>query len=371
MGGMSVQYLGVPFAAPPVGDRRWRPPANASTWVGVRNSTYARPICIQAGRAPVAGQTDEDCLYLDVFMPRTPPPSPSGYPVMIWLHGGSFATGSAQNASSFVELSRQLTRPVVWVGVNYRLNVFGFLGGAALASRDPDGSFGNYGLQDQRAAMRFVKANIASFGGDASRVTIDGCSAGAGSVANHITNRRSWPYFHQAAAHSGMMAAWNSKPLNASQQLYGLVAQHSGCPSGEAPAAVGCTVHNRTAAQIVAAAAAYAADKVPKPRAFPSAYPQRYRPTPPCAHGTPHISRYIYLVVMCASHLTGRVSCGALKDSFGWGPVEDGVEVLGPPNSLARQGHLFGGPLLLGTAKDGERGVSSPTAVCKTDRYTL
>ena len=208
------QCLGVPYAAPPLGPLRWRAPRNASAWPGVRPATKLQPVCIQGNRLPVRGQTDEDCLYLDIYSPRAPPKDPAGYPVVVWLHGGAYSEGSPQNATFLVDLAAGDgggAQGVVWVGVNYRLNVFGFLGGDALRALDPGNGTGNYGLQDQRAALRWARANIQSFGGDPRKITIDGCSAGAGSTANHVTNVRSWPYFDQAAGQSGMLAQWNGR----------------------------------------------------------------------------------------------------------------------------------------------------------------
>lgn len=124
------------------------------------------------------------CLYLNVDASRAPSKDPAGHTVMVWIHGGSYSTGAPQNATNIVELAGD----IVWVGINSRMNVFGFLGAEELRDRDPDGSTGNYGLQDQRVALQWVRNNIASFGGDPARVTIDGCSAGAGSTANHMVN---------------------------------------------------------------------------------------------------------------------------------------------------------------------------------------
>jgi carboxylesterase type B len=296
VGERTRQCLGVPFAAPPVADLRWRAPANVSAWSGARDATRTQPICIQGGRAPVPNQTDEDCLYLNVFSPRQAPPRGGGFPVVVWLHGGAYATGSPQNASMLVDLSQELGEPIVWVGVNYRLNVFGFLGGQQLAARDPEGSFGNYGLQDQRKALAFVREHIGQFGGDPTRITIDGCSAGAGSVANHLTNRKSWPYFDRASGNSGVLAAWNTNPRNQSQRMYDLTAGASGCAKrgggggGANAHSIACMVA-QTAAQVVAAASkAFAAD--------------------PDAH---------------------------------WGPTVDGVDVVASPHDQALRGELHTG----------------------------
>ena len=113
--------------------------------------------------------------------------------------------------------------------INYRLNVFGFLGGEAIRSKDPHGSTGNAGLLDQRAAMAWVQRSIIAFGGDPSRITIDGCSAGAGSTANHFVSANSWPYFAQAAGESGMFAPWNSKPLALATNIYDELLVATGC----------------------------------------------------------------------------------------------------------------------------------------------
>lgn len=294
--------LGVPFAAPPVGDLRWRPPAPVPSWRATvpRDATAQRPACIQGDRAPVPNRTDEDCLYLDIYTPRAPP-SPganaTGYAVMVWLHGGSYSTGAPQNATGFVELAGD----VVWVGVNYRLNVFGFLAGdplRALSGGELVNSTGNYGLQDQRAALRWVRENIASFGGDPTRVTIDGCSAGAGSVACHLTNRRSWPYFDRAAGESGLFAAWNTNTMEKSAGLYAAVAAKARCPT-TGPGSAACLLALPAATLAAAATAGFAAC--------------------PGAH---------------------------------WGPTVDGVDTTASPRDAAADGELFRGPVLLGTARD-------------------
>ena len=117
VGTTTRQCLGVPFAAPPTGALRWRAPTNASSWTELRDATKRAPLCIQGGHPPVANETDEDCLYLDIYTPKPTLPRPTGgFPVVVWLHGGSYSTGSPQNASMLVEL----TQNIVWVGVNYR-----------------------------------------------------------------------------------------------------------------------------------------------------------------------------------------------------------------------------------------------------------
>jgi para-nitrobenzyl esterase len=164
------EWRGVPFAAPPVGDRRWRPPAAPQPWTGVRDATHFAAPCLQPGfDAPPSGR--EDCLYLNVFTPAMATPT-SGLAVMVHLHpGGNFFGAPYRDASAFVE------RDVIVVTVAYRLGVFGFVGHPLLAA-EGEGSSGEYGLLDQLAALEWVQANIAAFGGDPSNVTLFGSSAG-------------------------------------------------------------------------------------------------------------------------------------------------------------------------------------------------
>ena len=190
IGNTSV-YANIPYAAPPVKELRWRPPQRPSGWSGVRDATSFGPQCRQPSGAGV-----EDCLQLNVFTPLGTTPS-SKLPVMVWIHGGAFQTGSAvgftlQNMTNYLE------GQVVAVSVNYRLNIFGFLGSENLRQRSPDGGTGNYGIQDQRAALQWVQENIHAFGGDKDKVTIFGESAGAGSVTNHLVQRKSFPFFRAA-----------------------------------------------------------------------------------------------------------------------------------------------------------------------------
>ena len=187
-------FLGVPFAAPPVGDLRWRPPQPEAAWEGPRNAAVPGNSCMQSFSAFTIGSAiSEDCLYLNVFAP--PANASHAVPVMVFFYGGSWESGSASCPLYYSEnlVANGLAEGagVVVVTVNYRLSTFGFLGGEAM--RDPsDNSTGNWGLQDQRRALRWVQRNIASFGGDPRRVTIFGESAGAGSVSAHLTSKQSW-----------------------------------------------------------------------------------------------------------------------------------------------------------------------------------
>ncbi len=169
--GAVVEWRAVPYAAPPVGDLRWRPPAPPDPWVGVRVATDFAPECLQPGiEAPVEGS--EDCLYLNVTAPLGTTAS-SDLPVMVHLHGGSnFFFRPYRNADALVE------RGVIVVTVGYRLGVLGFLGHPEL-SEEGGGSSGEYGVLDQIAALHWVQDNIAGFGGDPDNVTLFGESAGS------------------------------------------------------------------------------------------------------------------------------------------------------------------------------------------------
>jgi para-nitrobenzyl esterase len=249
---------------------------------------------------------------------------------VIWIHGGSYENGGPQNASAFVELAKD----VVWVSINYRMGWAGFLGGEQLRSRDPHRSTGNYGiqvraleielsvrwqlsvgaaqplplggcaargcLQDQREAMRWVRANIASFGGDARRITIDGCSAGAGSVAVHMTNNRSYAFYDQAGGQSGIIAQWNSLPMSAAQLFYDLFTQAAGCASA-------ACLETKTTDELAAAA---------------------------------------------TKAWSARTAQPTFDGSNNYSPVVDGVELLATPRESVLRGHTFEGPVLLGTAAD-------------------
>jgi para-nitrobenzyl esterase len=192
-------WLGIPYAAPVVGDLRWRPPRPPLAWDGARDATKVGHKCPQPTVLTPGGGA-EDCLTLNVW---TPAPAPSSAPVMVWIHGGAFVFGSG--GDSFYagsELAR--TRGVVVVTINYRLGGLGFFAHPALAAEDPDHpTSGNYGLLDQIAALEWVQRNIAGFGGDAGNVTLFGESAGGFSTCAHYASRETSDLFHRAIVQSG------------------------------------------------------------------------------------------------------------------------------------------------------------------------
>ena len=194
-------FRGIPYAAPPVGPLRWHAPEPAPHWRGVRDASHYGSACPQPGDHKDAwaqvGPTSEDCLFLNVWRPARG----GTYPVMVFIHGGAFTYGAAGvPLYDGANLSR---RGVVLVTINYRLGRLGFFAHPALTRADPNGLLGNYGIMDQIAALRWVKANIARFGGDPGNVTLFGESAGAGSVQVLMGSPAARGLFEKAISESG------------------------------------------------------------------------------------------------------------------------------------------------------------------------
>ena len=192
-------FAGIPYAAPPVGPLRFRPPAPVRAWTGIRDATEPGPRCIQdPGADPEFGkQSDEDCLSLNIW---TPEMTGTPRPVMVWIHGGSFTGGSGK----IYDGRWLVSRDIIVVTINYRLGTLGFLADPSLG---PPGDVGNYGLQDQQAALRWVRDNIAGFGGDPERVTVAGESAGGMSVCDHLVAPGSKGLFRAAIIQSAPCGA--------------------------------------------------------------------------------------------------------------------------------------------------------------------
>ena len=200
-------FKAIPFAAPPVGPRRWKAPEPVAAWTGVRAADRFAPACVQnvtGSRPPWTeefmhqGAVDEDCLYLNVW---TAASGRARRPVFVYLYGGGFNEGSGSVA---IYDGESLARKgLVVVTINYRVGVFGFLAHPDLAAESPRAASGNYGLLDQVAALRWVQQNIAAFGGDPGNVTIAGQSAGAMSVYLLTASPQTRGLFHRAIAQSG------------------------------------------------------------------------------------------------------------------------------------------------------------------------
>jgi len=252
----NCQWLGIPYAAPPIETLRWKPPMPPVSWEGVRDAKAWGPNCAQLGEKKwdtrngthhwnettkiskgmnQGGFGSEDCLYLNVFAPpiRNNPdtgvPDPE-YPVMIFIHGGGFEAGASDenhiNPKGLIELLGN----VVVVTFNYRLGLFGFLGSQELRSRDPANSTGTYGLQDMIHATKWAKANAPTFGGNPDRILLFGESSGAGAIADLLSS----PYvdaqlIQTAIMESGGFARWNARKMETAQESFEKLKGYIGC----------------------------------------------------------------------------------------------------------------------------------------------
>lgn len=195
-------YRGIPFAAPPIGDLRWRPPQPAPKWDGVRAAEQFGRACIQTNAAIAdLPAPSEDCLYLNVWTPAKS--AGEKLPVLVWIHGGGFVAGAP--AEKLYHGEWLAKKGVVFVSIAYRLGVFGFLAHPELSAESPHHVSGNYGLLDMIAGLQWVQKNIAAFGGDPKRVTIQGESAGAGAVSILCASPLTKGLFRGAIAESGAM----------------------------------------------------------------------------------------------------------------------------------------------------------------------
>ena len=197
------EFRGIPYAAPPVGPLRWKAPQPAASWTGVRKSDQFGNRCIQTNpfgdMVWRSAAESEDCLYLSVWTPATS--AGARLPVMFWIHGGGFFSGASDEGRH--EGSTLASKGVVVVEINYRLGLMGFLSHPELTAESPTKTSGNYGLLDQVAALQWVKANIAAFGGDPNLVTIFGESAGSLSVSALMASPLANGLFHRAIGQSG------------------------------------------------------------------------------------------------------------------------------------------------------------------------
>jgi para-nitrobenzyl esterase len=230
-GGGVRSFKGIPFAAPPVGDLRFRAPQAVSSWEQPLDATRLGAACAQGSVLSGAfePQSSEDCLYLNVW---TPDPAPaSGLPVMVWFHGGAFILGSGGQKQ--YEGQNLAAQGAVIVTINYRLGPFGFLGHPALAAEEPGSGTGNYGLLDQRAALAWVKRNARAFGGDPGNVTIFGESAGGFSVASHLVAPGSRGLFHRAIVQSGIRPGVLLSSVEQAGAMADDLAKVVGCSAGD------------------------------------------------------------------------------------------------------------------------------------------
>ena len=306
--GLAV-YKGIPFAAPPIGDLRWRAPQPPPSWTGVRDATKFAPACMQISFAnPTLGmeavQTSEDCLYLNIW---TPAKSPAGrLPVMVWIYGGGFTIGAT--STSQYNGANLAQKGVVFVSIAYRLGPFGFLAHPQLTA-EQGGHSGNYGLLDQIAGLQWVKRNIAAFGGDPGRVTIFGESAGGISVSMLAASPLARGLFQGAISESGGNFAPAQRDTEGGENMHSLArAEKQGA----------AFLAKLGAASIAAARKKSAGDIL-------------------------------------------KLSGGAL--GAGWWPIFDGYALLGDQYQLYESGRYNDTPVLIGTNSDeGALFVASTTA---------
>jgi carboxylesterase type B len=198
-----VAFKGVPYAKSPVGTLRWTAPSDPVSEAGIRKATEYGPQCIQAGNAPMS----EDCLFANVWAPKSAVRAGSRLPVMVWVYGGSFVQGNGN-----VDGIHVARRGVVVVSMNYRVSTLGFMAHPQLSAESPDKVSGNYGILDIAQALKWVQTNIDRFGGDPRNVTIWGESSGASAITALMSSPRSAGLFHRAILQSpGSWRQW--KPL--------------------------------------------------------------------------------------------------------------------------------------------------------------
>ncbi|HWD48617.1 MAG TPA: carboxylesterase/lipase family protein [Rhizomicrobium sp.] len=248
--GTIASFKGIPFAAPPVGDLRWRAPQPAASWTGTRDATKFGAICLQAPRKPGSHPRaplpeSEDCLTVNVWTPNIA--ATKKLPVMVWIYGGGFREGGS--ASALYDGAELARHGVVVVTLNYRLGLFGFLDLPALAAEHPNEPHGNYGILDQIAALKWVQANIGAFGGDASNVTIFGESAGGMSVNDLMVSPLARGLFSKAISESGLGLITTPSDIDGQKVAGAFLVQH-GVETGD-PAKTLSAIRSLSAADIV------------------------------------------------------------------------------------------------------------------------
>ena len=235
-------FLGIPYAAPPIGAQRWQPPQPVAAWTQTLNATKFANTCPQITELGVfAGPVSvtEDCLFLNVFTPQ----ANNGHanngkklPVLVWIHGGGLFDGESNDYDATALVKGGPAGPTVVVTINYRLGLLGYFGHPALDAEGHD--FGNYGLMDQQAALRWVQRNIAAFGGDPGNVTVGGQSAGSTSTAALVISPASAGLFHRAIFESGPFLT--VAPRELAEQRGSKFADAAGCGEEVNGAAAAC-----------------------------------------------------------------------------------------------------------------------------------
>lgn len=239
-----AEFLGIPYVEPPVGNLRWMPPKDHAAWTKTLNANTAGPICLQVTTlGPFAGpaNANEDCLYLNVYSPDLDAGPRELLPVIVWIHGGGNVDGGSTDYDGSKLAAQGHT---VVVTINYRLGLLGFMAHPAI---DAEGHlFGNYGIMDQQAALRWVQRNIAGFGGDKNNVTLGGQSAGSVDTESNVISPLAAGLFHRAIFESVLL----EPTTRATAETHGVAfAVAAGCGSGT-NAAVATCLRSLTAEQI-------------------------------------------------------------------------------------------------------------------------
>jgi para-nitrobenzyl esterase len=285
-------FLGLPYAVPPVGTLRWQPPSAAPSWTGTRQSTTAGSPCPQPKNVVAGNGFTEDCLYLNVHVPADI--GNEKLPVIVWIHGGAFLTGS----NSLYDLSHMARKAhAVVVAINYRLGAFGFFR-LPDDGTEPNRPPANFGLMDQQAALRWVKNEIGRFGGDASRVTLMGQSAGGASGCMHMVAPASAGLFHGLIMQSGLCRPVGSPTTEGLENTAAQLGRSLGCSQG--PGQLEC---------------------------------MRTKPAGD---------------VLAASATSGRV----IDTGLLWAPVPDGVTLMEDPTQMVREGRFQRVPVMMGSNHD-------------------
>jgi para-nitrobenzyl esterase len=306
--GETRAFLGVPYAAPPVGPDRWRPPQPALPLDGVFDAVGVGVQCPQSFSLSGPGG-EEDCLFVNVW---TPTGKGKDLPVMVWLHGGAFIFGSGGD-KYYAGRYLAETYGVVIVTVNYRLGAFGFLAHPELFAEDPAyPSSGNYGIDDQFAALEWVQRNIKAFGGDPARVVLFGESAGGFSTCAHYVAPRTQGLFYAAISESGLCGTAVNEPSRAEAEAAGImIAEKVGCPG---PGAAAC-LRAKSSQELLDATA-----------------------VPPPAMQDPGGPFYAGATVGTLPNVDGHVMKSTLRDAFAAGGFEPRPLIVG---SNRDEGTLF------------------------------
>ncbi|WP_235967473.1 carboxylesterase/lipase family protein [Streptomyces mesophilus] len=250
------QFLGITYAEPPVGRLRWKEPQPVRPWLGVRDATSYGNRCVQGASWDPGYERPsltEDCLAANVYVPESPRSAGAGrpLPVMVWLHGGGLTAGAG--ADIVPDEFAERTGTVV-VTVNYRLGALGFLATEGLDGEAGDGVSGNFGMQDQQLALRWVQSNIGRFGGDPGRVTIAGESAGGGSVCNQLASPTAKGLYRAAVIQSGAYNDCAARTRDKAVAEGAAFAKKAGCPD---PATAVACLRGKSAQEILTAQAGF------------------------------------------------------------------------------------------------------------------